>query len=657
MQQNTYLNRLYPILSYIVKIHLLGLLFLTLIRGVFLISNLDKLEDYHTSDLIKAFFLGANFDNVIISFVSLLPLLSCFVITLFNKHNKKTATFLYNVYYILAYAIVLGITIADIPYYHYFLKHLDISIKVWMQYGGKATYSMLITETSYLKYYLLFFITIFIFSYCIILFSKKNRNNNKVKKLRHILIYLFILIFIIPGLLNNYRIIYDLKISKSYFCMNTLINETSISPTYYFAKSMTLPDYYDMGMDSFISEEDAVGIYKQELNGMFIDSISPFCREVITEGPESRLNVILVLMESMSSYNITEKPELTPFLNELITKSYYFESTYSVAAHTNQGIFSTLYGIPAFFSKNIMDNRGLHADAIMNSHIPICEGLPYNLNKKGYDSKYFMTHTRIFDNMDVFLSKNGYKPENIFSQENYPEDKGVNDWGVDDEFLLEFAENELKHQQEPFFYTIMTVSNHPPYSLPADVNYISKKDEDRAIYYADRCIKRFMENVAREKWFDNSIFVFIGDHGKPDGKMTYTMSLPQNHVPLIIYSPSFADAPKRINNRGSQIDVFPTVMGLLNINYENNSMGIDLLRDKRNYVVFSNDNKLGLIDDNFLYCFEKVSKQEYLYDYKNNSEKNIFKENKDYFDKIRIKAAATFQASNYMLKRRLTSRK
>lgn len=289
---------------------------------------------------------------------------------------------------------------------------------------------------------------------------------------------------------------------------------------------------------------------------------------------------------------------------------------------------------------------------------PFGEGLPVFLKEKGYDLSFFISHDKSYNNMDMFLLKNGYDLNQIYSDEDYPKSKIVSSWGVSDDFLFEYATDILSNKKEqPFFGTILTISNHPEYYVPKEFMHISKIDSERAVYFADHSIKQFLENAAKEDWFNNTVFLFVGDHGRLEGGQQYEIPLSLNHVPMLIYSPLFEDKAQTMSELGTQADIFPTIMGLLNIEYENNTLGIDLFKEKRPYAVFSTDDKLGCINEEYLYCYNTISRLEYLYDYKKSDSKNIASEKVLAFDSIRNYASATVKVTNYLLNNDLTRRK
>lgn len=663
MDLKKYLTNLYPIIAYIFKIHLLVLLIFFIIRLILLFTNWHNVEYVDRESIAGAFRLGLYIDNIPVACISTLAIIFACCLSFFGA-NRKIFRCCFNTYYIGIYAVIFGFTIADIPYFNFFFKHLDVSILAWLSNDTEG-YQMILAESSYYKYFALFFITVLLFGLCVVYFSKKWKNytaddsvNSKLKIAKYVLIPIVLLAVCYTGVTKKQRFVYPITLWTPYLGSSSFTNELTVSPVYNFWLSMIVPQYKDREVNHLISLDDSFELIKKDFVYLdFIEDDSRIRRRVTSEEDEITPNIVLVIMEAMSSYFIIETPHLTPTLNGLISKSYYFRNIYSQAIHTNQGTFSSLYGIPSLFDRVIMDNR-VATGGSNAVPLPLCEGLPYNLNKKGYVSSFYLAHEKAYNNMDMFFSLNGYEMKNLHSRENYPPSEYVSPWGVNDGYLFKYAANTLGNTDgQPFFGGILTISNHPDYIIPDEFKYISKNDSEQAVFYSDQCIKQFMNDAAKHDWFNNTIFVFVADHGRLEGQALYEMPLSFNHVPLIIYSPLFDDAPKIIDTYGGQIDIFPTVMGLLNMDYENNSLGIDLMKETRPYAVFSSDDKLGCVDDNFLYCYNTLSKQEYLYDYKANNPQNIASAHQEAFDSMRVYASATVQVTNYLLKNQLLRKK
>lgn len=660
MDLKKYFSRLYPIILYILKIHITSLIIFATIRATLLITNIHNIGEADYKYIVKAFYLGFFIDNIVASFISLFPIIFSGVISFFSDTYKKAFQYGYNIYFIVIYTLFFGLSISDIPYFNYFYKHIDSSILDWLKNDTEG-YKMIINETGYYKFYLMFILIISIFTICVIYFSRVWRNyqsykphSNKYEFLKYIILFVFFATLCFMGLRRKYGFMYPITHWTTHLSPSSFANALSTNAIYNYGLGLTTIKHKDKEITFGPSLDESIELLKQDFkNKEFIESTSPISRMIRTEGDQLIANVVIVLMESMSSYYITETPHLTPYLNQLKDKSYYFDNFFSVSTHTSQGAFSILYGFPAFFQRIITENRPESG----YTQAPLCEGLPTLLNEKGYLSSYFMSHVKSYNNMDMFFYKNGYDTNQLYSLVDYPISKVKTTWGVSDDYLFEYATNIFNSQKDkPFFGTIMTISNHPEYYVPEEFKTISNKEHERAVYFADHSIGEFMENAQKLDWYNNTIFLFVGDHGRLEGNQLFEMPLSLNHVPMIIYSPLFEGRAKTISTLGSQIDIFPTIMGLLNIEYENNSMGIDLFKEERPYVVFTNDDKLACLSHDYLYCYNTISELEFLYDYKGRSPLNIASKQPFVLDSMRNYASATVKVTNYILNNNLARR-
>lgn len=635
------------------SIHIMALIIMSLQRSLLLLTNLQHIESVTSkaSWIFSALLRGIWFDNVIASYISALPLVVICILGLFNKVNKITFSS-FNVYYILIYTVVFAIGFADIPYFAYFFKHLNSSIFNWNE-ESSTTAKMIFEETSYYIYMGVFLLVAIAFGYLVFKLSKrllKLQQENIKGKEYFIYIPTCIILAILCMLGIRGRFGYNpIKTSQAYFCNNSFLNQLGINPSFYFLRDVIESSKTHHSIDNVISEKDAIS-YTQKFFGLnpAEEQKSPIARYIKAETPTKDMNVVVILMESMSAdlLKVTENgKEITPFLNQLIKKSYYFDHFYSAGTHTNHGILATLYGLPALFDKNMMKNVT----------IPLCQGLPNTLQEQNYKTMFFMPHESQYDNMNAFLLENGF--EEIYSQENYPPKMRKNSFGVADDFLLSYSLNKINEKaptSSPFFATILTVSNHPPYIVPEKFEKVSTKPEFQIVAFADDAIRQFFADAEKQSWFKNTIFVLLGDHGKIVGTQTYEMPLSLNHIPLIIYSPAFTDMPTTVSNPGGQVDVFPTIMGLLDRSYMNNTFGVDMFKTKRPYMFFSSDNALGCIDEKYFYTYNFKSKIDGLYEYSENSSDNLLSQFKQKADSMNLYSAAMFQTANYMLKHELT---
>ena len=311
------------------------------------------------------------------------------------------------------------------------------------------------------------------------------------------------------------------------------------------------------------------------------------------------------MMESMSAKfmkHFGQSETLTPFLDSLYTRSISFRNFYSAGIHTNHGLYATLYSFPAMMKRNLMKG----------SVIPRYSGLPTVLKENGYYNHFFMTHEGQYDNMNAFFRTNGY--DEVFSQEDYPADKVVNSFGVQDDFLYDYAIPVLNQRAatgQPFFATLLSISNHPPYVIPPFFHPKTSEPEMQIVEYADWALRQFFEEARKQPWFDNTIFVLEGDHGKLVGDAECELPESYNHIPLMIYSSRIQ--PEEKTAFGGQVDIQPTILGLLNIDYLQNNFGVDLLKEERPCMFYTADNMVAGRNDTLLYLYNYETQQELTY--------------------------------------------
>lgn len=590
-------------LRYLISIHVLGLILFTAFRLILFLQGYEYLMDEEISVFtrLEAFVRGLWLDNVVACYISILPLVIvsiCSLIGYFGKNLYRGIHIFFSVFYVVAFAI----SAADIPYFAYFFKHINASIFNWFGYTG-TTLGLMFGEFSYIVAFVLFLCLSFLFVFLSrILLHRTCRDIQRVSaekfhwkpELLTLLcstLLIGVCLFGIRGRMGYNPI----KVSAAYYCNNTFLNQLGISPSFNLLRSSLEASKSENREIDLMDEKEAISTVRRELN--ITDSlpdISPIARKIENPGQPSRKNVVLVFMESMSAELLGHfgNPEhLTPFLDSIAVRSLCFNRFFSAGTHTNHAIHSVLYSYPALMKRNSMKG----------AVIPFFAGLPTILQDNGYRTLFFMTHESQYDNMNGYLRTNGF--DRIFAQEDYPKDKVVNSFGVQDDFLYQYALpilTETADEGQPFFAVLLSISNHPPYVIPKDFKTHSSTDEHRIVEFADHALKEFIDEAKQQEWFDNTIFVFVGDHGKIVGTPRSDMPLSFNHVPLFIYSPSFIE-PRQIQDLGGQVDIAPTILGLLNIDYTDNGFGVNLLQEKRKAAFFTSDDAIGCVNDSLFY--------------------------------------------------------
>jgi len=200
--------------------------------------------------------------------------------------------------------------------------------------------------------------------------------------------------------------------------------------------------------------------------------------------------------------------------------------------------------------------------------------------------------------MNYFFENNGFravdrgdlsKDEITFS----------NAWGVCDEDLLNRAlkEGDLSFAAgKPFFTFVVTTSNHRPYTYPQKIDIPSGSGRSGAVKYTDYAIGDFIRKARQKPWFDNTVFLVTADHCAGSAGRT-DIPVDKYHIPLIVYAPGLRELvkPARIDSLASQVDVGPTLLGLLNWSYQSRFFGKDILESNPRRALMGNYQKIGLL--------------------------------------------------------------
>jgi len=344
-------------------------------------------------------------------------------------------------------------------------------------------------------------------------------------------------------------------------------------------------------------------------------------RHINNPNEEQKPNVIFICIESFSAefmarYNNTYK--ITPYLDELIKESFVFDNLYATGTRTVRGMESIMLSIPPSPGRSIVkreNNTGLFNIGTV-------------FKSKGYKDVFFYGGDGYFDNMNAFFGGNGFdivdrgrgylmgddftsKRTNITDDELTFE----NAWGVCDEDIynkvIKEADKNYKEKQ-PFFNFVMTTSNHRPYSYPDNkIDIPSGSSRQGAVKYTDFAIHQFIEKAKTKPWFDNTVFVIMADHcASSAGKKV--LDVAKYHIPAFIYNLK-TTKPKAIEKVCSQIDVFPTLFGLLNWSYDSQLLGRDVMKIKSNneFAFVSNYRKMGFFKTPHLMVLGEQKKANY----------------------------------------------
>ena len=605
-------------LGWLLSVHAISLTVLSLFRLIELVCLHSMITD-HEASVATAFLKGVWFDNVTACYVMVVPLAATLLAATFGytgKALRKAATWWFSIFY----AIVFMASAANTPYFQYFFKNINSSIFEWFGYAG-TTAGMVTGEASYFLYIALYFVLLAVFAFAIVrlrrcvdqkiaVYDKEGNTRKPLRIVLRCLLSLALVALCVFGIRG--RVGYNpIKISQAYYCDDSFLNQLGINPAFNLLTS-AMDDMRKENRELHLMPyPEAITLARQSLGitGQ-CDSLHVLRRFVQNDSnsgidPYEKPNVVVILMESMSAkflQTFGNAQHLTPTLDSLYNHSLAFTHCYSAGIHTNHGMTASLYSFPALMFRNLMKG----------TVTPHREGIPTVLKANGYHTMFFMTHEAQYDNMKAFFSTNGY--DDIYSQEDYPKSEVVNAFGVSDHFLFDYALGKINQQsnsQKPFFATLLTISNHPPFVIPSWFHAKSNEADTQIVEYADYCIGDFLKKARREPWYDNTIFVIMADHGKIVGQVSGELPESYNHIPLLIFGPGVPTG--RVDKLAQQVDVMPTLLSILGINYQYDGFGVDQMKSERPMVFYSADNQIVARSANRCYIYNPKMNRAFCY--------------------------------------------
>jgi phosphoglycerol transferase MdoB-like AlkP superfamily enzyme len=312
-------------------------------------------------------------------------------------------------------------------------------------------------------------------------------------------------------------------------------------------------------------------------------------RKVKGDAGRPKLNVVLLLEESFGSEfwgslgrnGATCTPEMDKLALE---EGMFFTNIYASGNRTVRGLEGVLSSFPPLPGDSIV-KRDLSDNV---------ETIARVLKRDGYDTLFIYGGRGLFDGMRSFTTRNGF--DRFIEQKHFEKPSFTTGWGVSDEDIFNRAVVELRDlakQEKPFFTTILSVSNHKPYTYPPGriAEDPKQKRRENAVKYSDFALGEFFRAAKKESFWTNTVFVVIADHG---ARVYGSLSIPivSYEIPMVVLGPAVVKEPVKIGQLGGSLDVSPTILGLIGRPYETLFFGSDILhRSPDKARIFLNHNR------------------------------------------------------------------
>ncbi|MBI2383796.1 MAG: LTA synthase family protein [Gammaproteobacteria bacterium] len=353
------------------------------------------------------------------------------------------------------------------------------------------------------------------------------------------------------------------------------------------------PAYYRTGDPERLRER-----LRQDLGrggGEFRPQAQGLARAYPARAGVGRLNVVVLSEESFGAEFVGAYGDvrgLTPEFDALAREGLLFTRAYATGTRTVRGLEAITASFPPVPSESILKRPGSERIATWGSV----------MRELGYHTSFLYGGYGTFDSMNAFYGGNGYE---VRDRTDMPKPRFANIWGVSDEDLFDYALEYFDRRAaagQPFFSIVMSTSNHKPFTFPEGVPGVPPRGGGRAagIRYADHAIGGFFRAARARPWFRDTLFVVVADHG---ARVYGAAQIPLHsyEIPLLVLAPGRIP-PAGVDTPTSQIDIAPTVLGLLGLPYQAPFFGQDVLHwaGGPRTLLFNHNHSVALFRDGHL---------------------------------------------------------
>ena len=322
---------------------------------------------------------------------------------------------------------------------------------------------------------------------------------------------------------------------------------------------------------------------------------------------QERPNVVLIILESFTADLIESlggEPGIAPNFENLVQDGLLFTNIYAASDRTDKGMVAIMSAFPSQATKSIIKNVN------KLEHMP---ALGQNFFEKGYKTSFFHGGASEFYNFKSYMLSHNI--EEIVDQQDFPAKDVRSKWGAFDHLTFQKQIDSLKDSPQPFFSTLLTLSNHEPFDLPNPPHFGSKGIANlfrSTAYYTDSALYDYLNKAKKTDWYKNTLFVIVADHGHRLPLQKWESYHPNRYrIPLLLYGDVIKQEfqGKKIDKIGNQTDIVSTLLHQLKMDSQNYYWSKDLLDPSTPpFAFFSWDDGFGVVTPKQSLTFDNVGK-------------------------------------------------
>jgi len=387
--------------------------------------------------------------------------------------------------------------------------------------------------------------------------------------------------------------------SMAYFSEHQILNHAAVNTEWNLLSSILASKKTNKNPYRYFSESEAV----KTVANLYHTEKDTTVNILHTSTP----NVVIFILESFTA-NLTKtlgnEDGITPHFDSLINKGFLFNKIYAAGNRTDKGLIGSLTGFPTLGTGSIVK---------WPEKMQKIPAISQSLAKNNYHTSFFYGGESEFDNYKAFILSHDYR---VLTDKNSFDKKDMNSkWGAYDDLVFDKQLQFVNKTKQPFFSTILSLTNHEPFELPTAYKFGKANPVQgfkSTAYYTDSCINAYLTKAKKQDWYKNTLFIFIADHGHIYPKNKYEIFMPERyHIPLLFFGEVIKKEYRGKSSEiiGSQQDLASTLLAQLHISSKEFTWSKNLLNPyTKGFAFFSWDNGLGFINQQQCVTFDNVGK-------------------------------------------------
>ncbi|MDB5119799.1 MAG: sulfatase [Sphingobacteriales bacterium] len=572
------------------------MVFFLIDRIVFLLYFREKLRGTNLFEVATTFLYSLRLDASMAGYVSVLPLLT-FIIFWFFKRSPIPSKVLK--YYVNALIIIFSlISIFNFNIYREWgskinFKALDFAINTPNEAIASSTSSPIMF--SLLVFAILVVANVLLAKKVIEYKMPRNTIPAFIKGGLSILLLGIAFLLIRGGWQLS-----PINQSMAYFSTKPILNHAAVNTEWNFIQDILNNKNGGGNPYSYFKPEEAREIVAE----LYQDNL-PDTQNILTT---NRPNIVFIILESFTSDLIESlggEKGITPNLENLISKGVLFNNIYSTGGRTDKGIIGALSGFPSQAIKSIINQND------KQEKLP---SIARSLTKSGYSTSFYYGGESEFFNLKSYVFSHDY--QKLVDEHSFASKDMNSKWGTYDGQVFQKNATDLAKFKQPFFSTILTLTNHEPFELPVKAHFKGDNVENKfrsTAYYTDSCIGSYIKSLEKQPVYKNTLFLIVADHGHRLPKNESENFHPRRYsIPLILFGdvikPEYRG--KKFSKIGNQTDIAATLLNQLQMSSSEYKWSKDLFNpSSKEFSFFNWDNGFGFVTNTQMVSFDNIGKQ------------------------------------------------